>query len=148
MNYSYDYPPITVNRDESEGGWVNAEVRYLTTRFDRQKITIGAEYQKNGKQDQANFDVDPYFSYLDETRNSKRIGLYIQDEIRFSEQLILNAGIRYDNNSIDAGGNNQTKNSIVNPRLALIYSLQPETSLKLIYGTAYRNPNAYELYYG
>lgn len=145
-NYSYNYPPITVNRDESEGGWVIAEVRYLTTRFDRQKITIGAEYQKNGKQDQANFDVEPYFSYLDESNNSKRLGLYVQDEIRITEQLILNAGLRYDNNSFDTGDDNQTK-SIVNPRLALIYSIQPETTLKLIYGTAYRNPNAYELYY-
>ena len=147
-DYSYDYPPLTVNRDESRGGWVNAELRYLTTRFERQKITVGAEYQKNGKQDQANFDVEPYFSYLDDSRSSKTLGLYIQDEIRFSEQIILNAGVRYDNNSIDAGSNNQTKNSIVNPRLALIYSAQPETTLKLIYGTAYRNPNAYELYYG
>jgi iron complex outermembrane receptor protein len=127
---------------------VNAEVRYLTTRFERQKITVGAEYQKNGKQNQANFDVEPYFSYLDDSRNSETLGLYIQDEIRFSDQLILNAGIRYDNNRIDAGNNNQIKNSIVNPRLALIYSAQPETTLKLIYGTAYRNPNAYELYYG
>ena len=147
-DFSYDYPPLTVNRDESRGGWVNAEIRYLTTRFERQKITVGAEYQKNDKQDQANFDVDPFFSYLDDSRNSKTLGLYVQDEIRFSEQIILNAGIRYDNNSIDAGGNNETKNSIVNPRLALIYSARPETTLKLIYGTAYRNPNAYELYYG
>jgi len=146
--FSYDNPPLTVNRDETRGDWINAEVRYLTTRFDRQKITVGAEYQKNGKQDQANFDVDPYASYLDDSRSSKSFGLYIQDEIRLSEQLIFNAGVRYDNNSIDAGSNNQTKNSIVNPRLALIYSLQPETTLKLIYGTAYRNPNAYELYYG
>lgn len=40
------------------------------------------------------------------------------------------------------------RKNIVNPRVALIYSLQPETTAKLIYGTAYRNANAYELYYG
>ena len=146
-DYSYNYPPLTVNRDEARGDWINVEARYLTTHFNRQKITLGAEYQKNGKQDQANFDVDPFFSYLDDSRNSETLGLYIQDEVRFTDQLILNAGIRYDNNSYDSGSENQTE-SIVNPRLALIYSVQPETTLKLIYGTAFRNPNAYELYYG
>jgi iron complex outermembrane receptor protein len=151
-DYIYDYedpanPALTINRDESTGGWLNAEVRYQTTYFDHQRIIIGAEYQKNRKQDQENFDVDPFYSYLDDSRSSKTLGLYIQDEIRLSSQLILNAGIRNDNNSFDSGSGNKTKN-ITSPRVALIYSMQPETSLKLIYATAFRNPNAYELYYG
>jgi iron complex outermembrane receptor protein len=36
----------------------------------------------------------------------------------------------------------------VNPRLALIYHPSPGNGLKLIYGSAYRAPNAYELFYG
>ena len=150
-DFSYDYedpanPALTVNRDESLGHWLNAQARYQTTHFNRQQIIIGAEYQHNGKQNQANFDVDPFESYLDDSRSSKLLGLYIQDEIQLSEQFILNAGVRYDNNSFDTSSGQKTKD-IVNPRLALIYSMQPETTLKLIYGTAYRNPNAYELYY-
>ncbi len=150
-DFSYDYedpanPGLTVNRDESLGHWLNAQARYQTTHFNKQRIIIGAEYQHNGKQDQANFDVDPFESYLDDSRSSKLLGLYLQDEIHLSEQFILNAGIRYDNNSFDTDSGQKT-NNIVNPRLALIYSMQPETTLKLIYGTAYRNPNAYELYY-
>lgn len=150
-DFSYDYedpanPGLTVNRDESLGHWLNAQARYQTTHFDKQRIIIGAEYQHNGKQDQANFDVDPFESYLDDSHSSKLLGLYLQDEIHLSKQFILNAGIRYDNNSFDTDSGQKT-NNIVNPRLALIYSMQPETTLKLIYGTAYRNPNAYELYY-
>jgi iron complex outermembrane receptor protein len=145
-DFIYDYPPLTVNRDEQLGEWWNAELRYQTTHFDKHRIILGTELQNNGTQDQANFDVDPFASYLDDSRSGERYGLYIQDEIRLSEQFILNAGIRYDKNIYDTDTSNVNK-SVVSPRLALIYSLQPETTLKFIYGTSYRNPNAYELYY-
>ena len=146
-DFIYDYPPLTVNKDDTTGEWWNANLRYQTTHFEKQRIIIGAELQNNAKQDQANFDADPFESYLDDTRSSELYGLYIQDEIRLTKQLILNAGIRYDINNYDTTTTDNKKN-IVSPRLALIYAVQPETTLKLIYGTAYRNPNAYELYYG
>jgi len=146
-NYTYNYPPITTNKDDTKGKWWNFDLRYQTSHIDNQKITLGIEYQNNSKQYQANFDVDPFFSYLDDTRSSELYGIYLQDEIRLSEYFLINAGIRYDSNKFDDTSSNNKQN-IVNPRLALIYTLQPETTLKLIYGTAYRNANAYELFYG
>ena len=145
-DFIYDYPPLTVNRDESHGEWWNAELRYQTTHFDNHRIIVGTELQNNAEQEQANFDVDPFDSYLDDSRTGERYGIYLQDEIRLSKQFILNAGLRYDKNIYDTDTAN-VKKSIVSPRLALIYSIQPETTLKFIYGTSYRNPNAYELYY-
>lgn len=145
-DFIYDYPPLTVNRDESHGEWWNAELRYLTTHFDNHRIIVGTELQNNVEQEQSNFDVDPFASYLDDSRSGGRYGIYLQDEIRLSKQFILNAGIRYDKNIYDTDTAN-VKKGIVSPRLALIYSIQPETTLKFIYGTSYRNPNAYELYY-
>lgn len=149
-DYIYDYPPITVNRDETEGDWWNVEMQYQTTHFDKQRIILGLEYQNNKKIYQANFDVDLFESYLDDSHKSDSYGLYIQDEIRLTNKFIVNVGIRYDNNDHSDENNvpNNQKQSIVNPRVALIYSLQPETTAKIIYGTAYRNANAYELYYG
>jgi iron complex outermembrane receptor protein len=52
---------------------------------------------------------------------------------------VLNAGVRYDYYS--AFG------SAVNPRAALIYNLFEQTTLKFLYGQAYRSPNAYETDY-
>lgn len=148
-DFIYDYPPITVNKDDSKGNWWNLDLRYETSQIDKQKITLGIEYQNNNKQYQANFDIDPFVSYLDDTRSSEIYGIYIQDEIRLSRDFIINAGIRYDSNKMDSNSsNNNNKQNIVNPRIAFIYSLQAATTLKLIYGTAYRNANAYELYYG
>ncbi|MCW8933911.1 MAG: TonB-dependent receptor [Gammaproteobacteria bacterium] len=147
-DFTYDSPPITINKDDSIGKWWNLDLRYQTSHIDKQKITLGIEYQNNYKQYQANFDTDPFVSYLDDTRSSEVYGIYIQDEIRLSTDFIINAGIRYDRNKMDSSSSNDNKQNIVNPRIAFIYSLQTATTLKLIYGTAYRNANAYELYYG
>ncbi|MHC1725574.1 MAG: TonB-dependent receptor plug domain-containing protein [Syntrophobacteraceae bacterium] len=53
--------------------------------------------------------------------------------------MILNAGLRYDHF--------ETFGDTLNPRLALIYNPFPKTAFKLIYGEAFRAPNAYELNY-
>ena len=54
------------------------------------------------------------------------------------DNLLLNAGGRYDHYDSFGG--------TFNPRLALIYNL-PKTSIKLLYGEAFRAPNAFEQYY-
>ncbi|MBU1642935.1 TonB-dependent receptor [bacterium] len=103
------------------------------------KLVAGVEFQDNYRLDQKNFDVDPVTVYLNEQKNSNRWALYAQDEYTLTRDLLLSAGLRYDNYSTVGG--------TLNPRLALIYNPRPETALKLLYGTAFRAPNAYELYY-
>jgi iron complex outermembrane receptor protein len=71
--------------------------------------------------------------------HTKNWGLYLQDEYQASENLTLNAGVRYDHYDL-AGGS-------INPRFALIRNLSDATTLKLLYGTAFRPPTLYELYY-
>jgi iron complex outermembrane receptor protein len=55
------------------------------------------------------------------------------------DNLILNSGVRYDHYS--------TFGSTVNPRLALIYTPFDGTVFKFLYGSAFRAPNVFELYY-
>lgn len=136
--FPYNAPPVTVNKDEAWGEWWGAEAK-LDSRYGKHKLVTGVEYQDNFRQDQWNGDLAPYALYLDERHNSQRWALYAQDEITLRENLLLNAGLRYDDYS--------TVGSTVNPRLALIYSSQPGSALKLLYGTAFRAPNAYELYF-
>ncbi|MCK9199661.1 MAG: TonB-dependent receptor [Gallionella sp.] len=136
-NYPFG-PPVILNRDETEGRWGGAEVR-LMGRFERHKLVLGAEYQDNFRQDQRNFDVAPYALYLDDRRSSQREGIYLQDEITLMQGVLLNAGLRYDSYS--------TVGVATNPRLGLIWSPQETTTLKFLYGTAFRAPNAFEQYY-
>lgn len=139
--FTGNYPfgaPVVLNRDETESSWGGAEAR-LMGRFERHKLVMGAEYQDNFRQDQRNFDVAPYALYLDDRRSSRREGIYLQDEITLMQGVLLNAGVRYDRYS--------TVGETVNPRLGLIWSPQETTALKLLYGTAFRAPNAFEQYY-
>ncbi|MBI3895897.1 MAG: TonB-dependent receptor [Acidobacteria bacterium] len=73
------------------------------------------------------------------SRSSQVWAFYGQDEYSITRNLLLNAGIRHDHDSTFGG--------TTNPRLGLIYDPAEGTTLKFLYGTAFRAPNAYELYY-
>jgi iron complex outermembrane receptor protein len=62
----------------------------------------------------------------------------VQSEHSILKSLFLNVGVRYD--SYD-------RFNTVNPRAALIWMPAATTTFKLMYGEAFRAPNAYELYY-
>jgi outer membrane receptor for ferrienterochelin and colicins len=138
-HYLYDYPPLTLNEDLARGARWGGEFQTITRVLPRQTITLGAEYRNNLSQKMRNFDQEPFFSYLDVQRNSTNWALYAQDEIILLKNLILNLGVRYD--YYDSFG------GTINPRLALIYNPFRDTTLKLLYGTAFRAPNVYERFF-
>jgi len=140
--YVYDYaedgddPGIVVNHDSWKGRWWEGELQVTGSPIDGHTVTAGTEIRYNVRQDQANGDEQ---IYLEDHRHSRNWGLYVQDEIKLPEKLTFVGGLRYDEYSTIGG--------TTNPRLALIYSLFEDTALKLLYGEAFRAPNAYELYY-
>ncbi len=142
-DYPYDYadtgapPYIVLNKDYSRGEWLGGELQISKKLFEKHKFIIGGEYRDNFKQEQKN--SDEIQVYLNDKRDSNIWALYIQDEYKILNNLILNAGVRYDNY--------ETFGSTTNPRLAFIYNPFEKTTFKLLYGTAFRAPNAYELYY-
>lgn len=138
-DYIYDAPPLYRNRDWARGSWWGAEAKLVSTAVERHKLVFGAEYQKDMRQRQVNYDEQPYARYLDDRRAGDRAGIYVQDEIALTDRLRLNAGLRYDRASGFGG--------IFNPRLALIAEPVERTHVKLLYGTAYRAPNVYERFY-
>jgi outer membrane cobalamin receptor len=97
------------------------------------------EFRDNFRQDQSNYDAEPYFQYFDSHQSSSIWGFYVQDAIRIRNGLRLDLGLRNDHYS--------TFGNTTNPRAALIYQPLEQTTLKLLYGQSFRAPNAYELYY-
>ena len=137
--YLYDYPPLTLNLDRARGEWWGGEFQVITRVLPRQTVTLGAEYRNDFSQKMRNFDEEPFFSYLDVTRSSTNWALYAQDEITLLKNLTFNLGVRYDHYESFGG--------TFNPRLALIYTPFRDTTLKLLYGTAFRAPNVYERFF-
>jgi iron complex outermembrane receptor protein len=140
LPYAGEAPGETiVNRDGARPLWWGAEAKFVAQVDPANKLVYGVEYVNNRRQDQFNYDVDPPAVHADTQVQSSHWGVYVQDDLTLRDNLVLNAGVRYD----DYGhGVNST-----NPRVALIWNPVPTAALKLIYGTAFRAPNRYELDY-
>jgi len=130
-------PEPIVYTDRSWGEWLGAEVQATKTLYEKHKITVGMELQDHMRQDMR-FE-DPFEVYMDDKRSSTNWALYAQGEIRPLKDLLFNAGLRHDNYKSFGG--------TTNPRLAAIYNLYEKTTLKALYGIAFRAPNNYEFYY-
>lgn len=126
------------NADVQASQWWGTEVKSVLD-LGSHKLVLGAEYQSNFVQEMANFDIAPDFSYLNVSRSSHRYGFYLQDEFAITRQLTLNAGARYDYYSVSGG--------TANPRIGLIYKPWDDIAFKVLYGTAFRAPNLFELHY-
>lgn len=138
-DYVYYQSLADLNKDGATGTWWGTELKLISRSFDLQRLIIGAEYQDNRRQVQESYDINASGPPFYDSRDSTVWAAYIQDEITFSPSLILNAGVRYDHYSTFGG--------TTNPRLALIITPAEKSTIKVLYGSAFRAPNAYELYY-
>ncbi len=141
--YVFDYalpgdpPNLVVNHDTAEGKWWGGEVTMTQAVGRTHRVLVGAEYKADLELEQQNYDLA---RYLFDKRRAKNWALYAQDEITVSTRVLVNLGVRHDHYQNTFGGS-------TNPRLAMIYHALPHTTLKLLYGRAFRAPNFYELYY-
>lgn len=140
-HYEGDYIYENVlNKDFSTGKWWGTGAEISTMLGEKHKFIAGFEYQDNIRQWQRTYDENPYMSYLNDDRSSYSYAFYAQDQFSIFNNLIINAGVRYDHYKVFG--------DTVNPRVGIIYNPWKRTTLKFLYGMAFRAPNAYELYYG
>ena len=142
--FIYDYsgtgvPPFTVNHDFARGDWWGFDISASRRVAERHHVTLGTEETFNAKQVQGNYDQTPYVLYLSSHHSSTQASVYLQDEFAIRKNLLLTAGMRYDQYSTFGG--------TLNPRLGLILSPQENTDIKFLYGQAFRAPDDFELHY-
>ncbi|HUS24465.1 MAG TPA: TonB-dependent receptor [Candidatus Binatia bacterium] len=137
--YPNDGPPPTVSQESSTSEWWGSDLQLLGTAGDH-RLLFGAEYQDNFRQDLVSYDQASDTRYLDDRRSSHRLGVYAQDELSLGEHWLLDGGLRYDDySSASLEG--------LHPRLGLIWHYTGQGTLKVLYGTAFRAPNNYEMFY-
>lgn len=131
------YSTPTMTQDFGQGTWWTGEIKGVFSPFAGHRMVAGLEYQDSPQQDQSS--RDPFTTFVSVRRDSSRYGLYVQDDYNLTPAVILSGGLRYDAFS--------NYDSALNPRLGLIWKQDAATVWKLLYGSAFRAPNAYETYY-
>lgn len=139
-DYPLDYSGVrTLNRDITVAEWIGSDL-YTSKTFGKHLLTFGMEHRWQFTEQQRNDDITPTSKMvLNDNHQNVIQGYYLQDEYHILDNLILNAGLRFDHYG-NFGGT-------TNPRAALIWKPQNSTVLRLSYGEAFRAPNAYEQYY-
>jgi len=133
-------PTRTKNQDLGTSHWVGAEVQARREIFTGNALTAGTEYTYHPRAVQKNFDLPTRRTYLDDSRSFATLGFYLHDEWQVLPQLTVVGGARYDRYY----GRLQQ----VSPRLGAIWTPGQRTTVKLLFGQAFRPPNLYEQYYG
>ena len=90
------------------------------------RLTYGANYRHNTVSS----------NYISQFSREDRFGLYVQGEWRLAAPLTLVTGVRYDLSTFI--------NPTISPRVALVYHIVPEHTLRASLSVAYRPPTLFE----
>jgi len=131
---------IEDDRDSFHGDWVGSQLTYRFPVPHFGSLTVGTSARFDLRTLMQNFDVQPvYHQYLDVNRPDQQFAVFAQDEWDLTRKWKLNLGARFDYSAY--------LHNSVSPRAALIYQPSSKVSYKLLYGHAFRNPSAFELFY-
>jgi iron complex outermembrane receptor protein len=127
--------------DEALGTWVGTEWQLTRRLLGRHTLIAGFEYRQSLRERQRDsLDLPPLIYDVNVDDRSHNIGFYGQGELALASKWLLNGGMRYDYYSNSFGGT-------VSPRVSLMYTPREGSTLKLMYGEAFRAPSAYERSY-
>ncbi|MDQ2833039.1 MAG: TonB-dependent receptor [Acidobacteriota bacterium] len=139
----YPYPDPTgnrvLNRDFSRGESWGAELQASSSFRNGYRLTSGFEYRNDYRQEMSNYDVSPAQTYLHFDNPSFVAAPYLEAELPLLSKVTVTPSVREDYNP--------RVGWMLSPRIALNFHPEDRTTFKVIYGEAFRSPNAYEQYY-
>jgi outer membrane receptor for ferrienterochelin and colicins len=139
--YPYETPSLPVDLYGDASAWDGVGGEFIASRrfAGRNLTTVGVELRNSFRADQWAAYADEPLASLDSKATSRKWAVFGQQEFAVTPAVLVNAGFRYDHDR-DFGGS-------LNPRLGVILTPAPSTTFKLLQGTAFRAPSAYELHY-
>ena len=136
---------------ESRGGVVQL-MHDSTSGSIRNSLVLGSELTRNDFGNRRNSVAGAFISNGVGSTDEDIAGLYAQDTLHLTSQLIVNAGVRYDRDQIAFTDNRNPLNSgtkvfsRTNPRAGLTYLATPDTSFYFNYAQGFRAPTFNELF--
>ena len=123
--------------DANDGNWLGGEFQFRWDVQPSNRMIVGVEYQNHLRADHREWDEQE--TYFEENFPFNVASIYLQDDYQVMENLSFTAGLRRDEYS--------TVGSATTPRGAIIYNPFKTSTLKVLYGEAFRAPNVYEVHY-
>lgn len=124
----------------ASGNWWTLEARWTGRMAADHVLVAGVELQRNTRQDQDSITVEPTpVTDVDLRHRSHRAGVFVNDEWSLGAGVRLNLGLRADRHSDSRSG--------LTPRFGAVWTPTEGLVLKLLAGSAYREPNVYESQY-
>ena len=123
--------------EDAVGLWAGGEAQFRWDITAANRLVVGSEVQKHF---QTKYHLwDDYETYVDFDAPFNTYSVYAQNEYQMTPKLAVILGLRHDRYSTSA--------QATTPRAALMYHLSGASTLKVLYGEAFRAPNAIELRY-
>ena len=141
--YSYDDPVLALDTEQTDDRWLAYEAQFNWQPFQRHQLTLGSVFEYHWTELSGHY-TDPAGNvtlvYPGANNNFPYWAVYLQDAFQILPQLKLTLGGRYDSYP-------EFHVQRTTPQASLIWSATKETTLKLLYGQAFRAPSEYERTY-
>ena len=128
-------------RTINKGDWITSQLSYSIPVAKKGTFTFGGVGRYELRTLQTYTFVSPTpATEVDLNNPDRTMGAFSQVEYELSSKVRVLGGLRYDFS--------RNYNRYLSPQAALVYQMTPRTTHKLVYGRPYRNPSAFEQYYG
>lgn len=143
-NFKFDYyyyfgayPYTSVLQEEAKGTWLTPSAQLVYDLASNNRLIAGVEYLNI-----LNVDYIADLTTQENKFNDKPAGVvsfFVQDDYQVFSDFSILAGLRYDYST--------DKKDFFSPRFSIIYNAGSESTIKFIYGRAFRAPSMYEMQY-
>ncbi len=144
--------PTSTNNLHTESWAGTFQVTHEGTPLSRRNLLVlGTEVATNKFGNNLAFQAGGFASTSQRSTNEDILGLYAQDTLHLTSQLILTAGARYDHDqlgftdNLTPANNNSRIFHRTNPRAGLTYLITPQSSVYSNYSQGFRVPTFNEL---
>ncbi len=136
-HYSGEYPYAVDSFDETNAEVAEGDLQFRWDLIPNERMIVGAEFKHNTTASYRYWDANTI--YFDSDYPYDILSFYLQNEYQVFENLLVTFGLRHDRNTISG--------SSLSPRGAIVYNPFKTSTLKLLFGEAFRAPNLYESHY-
>jgi iron complex outermembrane receptor protein len=141
--YSYDDPVLALDTEQTTDRWLAYEAQFNWQPIQRHQLTLGSVFEYHWTRLNGHY-IDPAgnvtFVYPGAINDFSYWAVYLQDAFQVLPQLKLTVGGRY-----DAYPDFHVERTT--PQASLLWSATKQTTLKLLYGQAFRAPSEYQRTY-